>query len=373
MSTGARKEARILPPLTPDQLKFVEDHYDQNVVELARSVYANPALTLRNRPEITMIRQALATLGKHVNEPPPEKDRELLQALTDEQKEYVKNNYKDSTGPLEIARTIFNRPDLRAFDKQCQMVSLYCKQLDPDYNKNEDLVDDLEYSPPKSVIEVMSRVNRYALNVRGDGKSLFSSTTLTPTQRQQLEALRAYMNMPLFCVEANKFIKRIDREVFESTFIQTCWDKHDLAAEHVIQFITLSSLLVKGNQLDRIAQKLDDRQNDTLSDPDAHIKMAEVETLNAYREKINAGSKQISALIKSLTVERAKITDEKRAGNASMHNLVESWKKRDDRRKILQLAERKQKAALKEEVVRLSTMDALKAEIFGINKEDIVR
>ncbi len=373
MSTGARKEARVLPPLTPEQLSYVQEHYDQNVVELARNVYANPGLTLRNKPEITMIRQALAGMGKHVNEPPAEKEKELLQALTDEQKEYVKNNYKDSTGPLEIARTIFNQPDLRAFDKRCQMVSLYCKQLDPNYNKNDDLADDIEYKPPTSVMQVMARVNKYALNVRGDGKSLFDSTTLTPTQRQQLEALLAYMRLPLFKVEADKFIKRIDREVFESTFVATCWDKTDLSAEHVIQFIQLSSLIVKGNQLDRIAQKLDDRQNDTLSDPDAHIKMSEVETLNAYREKINAGSKQIAALIKSLTGERNKITDEKRSGNASMHNLVSTWKKQEDRRKIIQLAERKQKADLKKEVERLSSMDALKVEIFGLSKEDIVR
>jgi hypothetical protein len=101
--------------------------------------------------------------------------------------------------------------------------------------------------------------------------------------------------------------------------------------------------------------------------------MTEVETLNAYREKINAGAKQIAALIKTLEVERSKISQEKQAGNASMHNLVQAWKQADDRKKIIELAERKQKAALRSEIGRLESMDSIKCEIFGLDRENILQ
>ncbi len=361
------------PKLSDEQVKFVEENYFLNIVELTRGAFKDETLTQRDQPKIRAVKQALAHLGKHVNPVPTKKDQELLDELTDDQKLYIRNNYKNCSGPLEIARTLFANPKLEGFSKQCQMVATYCRQLDPKFNRDDELVDDRDYKPPINTIHLMGKVNKYALNPNADRKVLFDPATMTASQTHQLDALLSYMKLPLFKVEADKFVKRIDRDVFESTFIAMCWDKTDLSAEHVIQFIHLSSLIVKGNQLDRIAQKLDDRQNETLSDPDATIKMTEVETLNAYREKINAGSKQIAALIKSLTGERNKITDEKRAGNSSMHNLVESWKKREDRMKIIQLAERQQKAALKQEIERLSSMDAVKLEIFGISKSDIVK
>lgn len=349
----------------------MEKFYYLNIRELIQKVFNNPSLTLRSEPEVKAVKLALADMGKQINPVPTKKEQELLDALTEDKKEYIRNNYQSSS-PLEMTRLLFENPKLEGFSKQCQSVMTYCRQLDPKYIKEDDVADDAPYEPPKNIVHMMGKVNRYAINTRGDGRALFDPATLSNAQRHQLEALMAYMQLPLFRVEANKFVKKIDREVFESTFIANCWDKADLTAAQVIQFIQLASLLVKGNQLDRIAQKLDDRQNDNLSDPDSPIKMAEVETLNAYREKINAGAKQIAALIKTLEGERARMIGEKQAGNASMHNLVMSWKLEDDRRKIIQLAERKQKAALKAEVQRLESMDSLKCEIFGLSKSDIV-
>lgn len=365
------KEARPEIFLTADQKKTVQDFYYLNIRDLVRKVFNNPDLNLRCDPEVKAVKEALAELGKKPNPVPSRKEQELLDGLSDEQKEYIRNNFQNSS-PLEMTRILFDNTKLQGFSKQCQMVMTYCQTLDPKYIKDDDLAEDEAYEPPKNIIGLMGKVNKYAMNTRGDGKALFDPATLTNSQRHQLEALLAYMSLPLFRVEANKFVKRIDREVFESTFIANCWDKPDLTAAQVIQFIQLASLLVKGNQLDRIAQKLDDRQNDNLSDPDSPIKMTEVETLNAYREKINAGAKQIAALIKTLEGERAKLMEEKQAGNASMHNLVMAWKSEEDRKKIIQLAERKQKAALKAEVERLASMDSLRAEIFGLNRDDII-
>lgn len=363
----------VKPPivLTPEQRKLVEDNFDKNIRELVQLVFNDPKLNLRNEAEVKAVKQVLAEVGKHVNAPPTAKEEELLVTLTDAHKEYVRNNIRDANSALEMARVIFDNDRLLPSSKQCQAVQLYCKQIDPNYKKDDEIAADLEYQPPKSPIHLIGRVNRYAVNKAGSGKALFDASNLTSAQTQQLECLWSYMRMPLFKVEADKFTRRIDRDVFESTFISNCWDKTDLSAEHVIQFIQLSSMIVKYNQIDRMMQKVDQRVSMALED-ESPLKMADVETLNGLREKATASMKQIGALIKALTGERSKIADEKRASNASMHQLVEAWKKRDDRRKIILLAERKQKAALKQEVERLSSMDSLKAEIFGLSKENIV-
>lgn len=365
------KPVKLPIVLTPEQKALVEKNFDKNIRELVQLTFSDPKLNLRNEAEVKAVKQCLAELGRHVNAPPTEKEAELLVTLTEEHKEYIRNNIRDANSALEIARTIFDNDRLLPSSKQCQAVQLYCKQIDPNYRKDEEIAADLEYSPPKSAIHLIGRINRYAVNKSGSGKTLFDASNLNSAQSQQLESLFAYMRMPLFKVEADKFVRRIDRDVFESTFIAHCWDKTDLASEHVVQFIQLSSMIVKYNQIDRMMQKVDQRVSMVLEDETA-LKMNDVDALNALQEKGTAAMKQINALIKSLTTERSKMTDEKRAGNASMHNLVEAWKRREDRRKIIQLAERKQKAALKEEIVRLSTMDSLKCEIFGISKEDIV-
>ncbi len=360
-----------VPVLTPDQIQLVEQNYTLNIRELVRLVFNDNALTLRSDPEVKAVKQALASVGKHVNPVPSPKEAEQLAELTEENKEYIRNNLKDSSGPLEIARTIYDNPNLLPSSKQCQAIYLYCRQIDPNYKRDEEMTEETDYQPPRTLNILIGKVNKYASNKNAGGKALFDPGKLTPSQTQQLEALHSYMKMPLFKVEADKFVKKIDRDVFESTFISNCWDKSDLPSEHVIQFIQLSSMIVKYNQIDRMMQKVDLRVSAMLDD-NTRLSMTDVDALSGLQEKGTAAMKQINALIKSLTGERARITDEKRLGNASMHNLVQAWKNEEDRRKIIQLAERRQKAALKQEVERLSSMDALKIELFGLSKSDIV-
>lgn len=354
------------PPLSDAQKAYIDMHWEIDLKELVRAVFSNPGLTLRT-PEAKAVRQYLSSTGKKAIEPV---NTEL--ELSEDQKTYVKNNIESSTGPIEMARTLFTNPKLGVNSRETQAVTAFCREIDPTYRKNDELVENMEYEPPKSTTVLMGMVNLYAINPRQDGKAMLDSSKLTVKDTKGLQSLIAHMRTPLFRVEANKYIKRIDREVFESQFIANCWGKTDLSAEHVLQYIQLCGLTVKHNQLDRMAQKLDDRIEPALDDPTQRLNMAEVETLNAMREKIVATMKHITTLIKTLTGERAKIASDRAASSASMHQLVEAWKNEDDRKRILQLAERKKKD-LRVEVERLSDMDALKAEIYGLSKDDILR
>lgn len=364
------KEKKDPIVLTEEQKAVVEKNWHLDLRTLTQLVFNNPSITLRHI-ESRAVKEHLATLGKEVVEQQTEGKEALISELTEEHQVYIRANYLDST-PLEMARILFNNKVLLPSAREALMVQAYCRKIDPNYRRDDDMVDDIDYQPPKSIIALASRINKYGVASQGDGPSLFANGQFTGLQRKQLEALLSYMRLPIFRVEANTFIKKIDREVFESTFIGTCWDKPDLPHEHVLQFIQLASLTVKYKQTDRVVQKLDERLSATLEDPLGRLNMAEVETLNAVREKTTAISKQISALIKTLTGERAKQLNEKIAGAGSMHPLVQAWKQKETRDKIIAMVKRTKQDPLKQEIERLSTMDALKAEIWGINPETIV-
>jgi len=290
--------------------------------------------------------------------------------LTEDQKEYIRNNMGGSS-PLEMAKVLFGNDNIMVGSPQCRMIVSYCREIDPSFRRGEEWVDG-PYEPPSDMKQLVPKVNRYAVNPKKDGKPIYDYANLSNNDRKQLQGLLSYMKMVLYRIEGNKYIRRDDRELFESTFIAVCWDKPDLLSEEVIQYISFAAETVRRTQIERTIAQLDERMQSVLETPGAKIQFNEVEFLNAVREKANASMKQSASLLKTLVGDRAKRLNDKIQASASLHNLVERWKHEEDRKKIIQMNERKQKAALKQEIERLSDMDSLKAEIFGLSKDDIL-
>jgi hypothetical protein len=359
----------VVPELTDAQKAYIEKNWDQDLRALTQAVFPDKPITLRHI-ECRAVRQHIGTLGKQVAMPVTDHKAALMTVLTQEHKDYIGQNYMDANSPLELAKTIFQNPRLIEVSRECRAVNAYINQIDPTYKKDDDLAEDIEYKPPSSMLQLMHRVNKYA---QMDGKTL-SAERLSEQNKRQLEALLGYMKAPLFKSEADKYIKKTDREVFESTFIANCWDKPDLSNEHVIQFIFLSGLIVKQNVCDRQLQKVEHLIAEKLDGDltNGRLSKNEVDMVNQLREKTMDILKQVGTLIKTLTGQRADMIKEKVLGSASMHPLVEAWKRQEDRRRIIKLAN-KPREDLKKEVERLSSMDSLRAELFGLDKDDIIR
>ena len=86
-----------------------------------------------------------------------------------------------------------------------------------------------------------------------------------------------------------------------------------------------------------------------------------INELKSYQDKI----------IKALQGERNKRVENKIAENASVVALIAAWKKEEHRKKMINYAQMKEKA-IREELTRLNSMDAIKAELFGIHSSEIV-
>ena len=364
------KVAKPLPILTEEQNALVETYWHEDPHSLLARVWPQKeGLTLRHM-EWKAIRARLATLGKKPMAVLDQKSATLVAGLSEEHKEYIRVNYKDASGPLELAKTLFRNDVLLPNAHEVTMVTAYIRTLDAKYRREDEPVDEEEYQSPKTIKDLVNRMNRYGVNTNVDGKTLFEDGRFTSQETKQLESLLGYMRRPVFKVEADKFQKKLDREVFESVFIANCWEKSDLSPEHILQYIQLASCTVQRNQADRMVRKLDERFNASLEDPSKRLSKPEVDALNATRDKATEAVKQINALIKTLTGERAKIISERVAGSASMHPLVQAWKTKEGREKQLVLA-KKYNQELKAEVGRLAGMDALRAEIWGLDPDTI--
>ncbi len=293
--------------------------------------------------------------------------------LTQDNKDYIQNNYEKSSGPLEMARILFNNDKLTVLHKETRAVIEYCKLIDPNYKKSDDPVDEIEYKVPTSLYTLILKVNRYVPNARAEGKPTYDKDQLTAQDDKNLKSLLSYLNIPRFKIEADKYIKKIDRELFESTFIAFCYDKSDLQAEEVHQYISLSSEIVLTYQVDKTVQKLDQRFQDKLNNDGEKFFQAEVDAMKSVMDKLDKSKERQKKLISELVVSRSNRINSRIQSSSSLHSLVEMWKKEVDRQKIIMMNEKRQKTQLKEEVVRLSSMDSLKAEIFGLDRDDIVK
>lgn len=376
------KEAK--PPIvfTPEQLAFIEQNWKMDPLELTRAMFKDVTMTRRNH-EYNCVRRQIANVNRKdtmgfVTPSPGARGGALpLEVvtgmdLTEDHKEYIRNNYVNASGPWELAKVIFGDPMLPFASKQTRLVSSYLKQIDPNYKKNDELADDEDYEAPRDVRTLIQRMTAYGMNLKDGDKLLFDPNKLSPNDQKQLSTLLNYMGLPLFKIEATKYVRKIDRILFESTFIWLCWNKTDLTSEEVHQYIAFSGETVKKNQVERTVQLLDERLNGMLTgSSDGKLNITEIELLNSVREKANASMKQQAALLKSLVGDRSKRMAEKIQSSASMHQLVEAMRRKETRDKILRLAE-KYKTSAKTEVDRLSTMDALKCELFGLSPDSIV-
>lgn len=367
------KSALPIPVLNDDQKRLIEKNWDMPLKELTQLVFNNPRLNGHN-VEAKAVKMHLATLGKTANTTLTER---IPLELTQDQKDYIVNNAAGANGPMELVRALWPQPDgmpaLSFNSREARAVFIYTKEINPDYKREDEPVEEVEYTAPVSIVHLISKVNRYAISPRSGDKALMNSSDgLTPHQRRQLEALLSYLKTPVFKVTADKYDRKIDRELLESTFISFCWDKDELTAPEMHQYILYADLAVKSAQIDRQLQVVDRRFNEALQDSESVIRQAEVELLNSIREKSGATLKAIAAISKSLEGERKDRDAARKQGSATMHNLVAAMREAESRHVMAKLAN-KTKAALHEEVERLSTMDSIRAELFGLSKAEILK
>jgi hypothetical protein len=173
----------------------------------------------------------------------------------------------------------------------------------------------------------------------------------------------------------NAILKKEERQLCESSFMKWTIDKPDLHPEDLDLYINLVLSMLDTR---RMRQELgvmieikDDELETSRASGKANVSGNIIDALNELRKEISQREVKQEQTINRLTGERKERLKNGAGTNYNITNIIEIFREKDKRDKILKLAEERKKK-LGEEVDKLSSMDAIKFEAFGFNKSEII-
>jgi hypothetical protein len=287
-------------------------------------------------------------------------------ALTQTQKEFIDKHIM--MRPLEIARLLFNDDKLAAFSPMFKSVRAYYDSVDsPDKSvevqkETNDIVDTTYYSP-KSFPSILRKVN--------DSTSAnYREERMTPSQKENLNRLISYMGTNRFVHEMN-ILKRVsERKNFEATFIRMCYDKPDLTEEEVEMYVNYCSGCVSVDRMKAEESSLIDYKDEIMA-TDKTPPMTIIEAINNTRTQIDSKQKWLSKTLQELNGKRSDRLGKLASNGESVLKLIEAFRESKSREKMVQYLEFRRENRHKE-VERITNMDELRAQIFGLSSEEVI-
>jgi len=355
---------------------YIKLNPDATLTQITSYAYNDEGIDSRTK-EGRLVKQFLSDNKiEYKNKSVTQRERVVL---TEEQKEFIKNNYK-SQNYVDLAKTLFQNERLTHVTLECREVNNYIQELQKnDPAAPKDQLDNTvyiptergedsastTYFPPRRTDQTVFRINKY-LNIG------WSADGLKASQQKMVDMLQRYLNTFSFCYQINTYKTNNDRQLFEDSFIRYTYDKPDLSQEELDQFIVLCTEVVTAATILQQVEDLRDMLRNSTSDGEGrNIKMQLNEAISNLQTEYNQCRARQQKLYKSLVDDRSKRIAQRQEENASILNLVQAWKDEERRKGILALAEA-QKKNLHEEAKRLSSMDELKAVIRGINTDEMV-
>ena len=294
-------------------------------------------------------------------------DKKERVELTDDQKEFINNNFTLMTY-VEVARVLFKNNNITNLSIEAITVKEYIDSIQTNekpFETSQELPPSAsEFRPPKSFDKMLSRVQKYV-------KGLDDKSKITPSQKNGVEALVNYVNSYRFIHQINCIQSNMERDLFESTFVRYTYDKPDLTQEEVDQYIILSSEVVIASDIQRRKEDLNILLRESMQEADGRASMSLVEIIGKVETEYNQSVKRQQGLLSDLKEKRSDRLKKKQDDSASILNLVEMWKSEESRQKMLKLAQLR-KQSTKEDIEKLSTMDEIKCRILGISEEEIL-
>ena len=290
-------------------------------------------------------------------------DKKGLLDLTEEQKEYIRNN--PNMKAIEIAKTLYSKDFNSNSSTEVRTVYAYQSELEGTAGFHKTIEDDEpvgKYFPPNTLDKCCARINKYIRDAEYDYKNL------TSQQKKQCEGLISNLHSYRLNYQINSYSKMEDRNLFESTFISYCYDKTDLTREDCDKTIILATeSVIAANKL-RTIEMLQNEQDRSI-ETDNKVAMNIVEAINTATTEYNASIKRQQSLYNDLNEKRSEKLKGKMKEAASVLNLVEIWKQEDKRMKMLKMANAR-RDKLKQEIDRLESMDDLIVQIHGLSEEE---
>jgi hypothetical protein len=372
--------------LTEEQKTFTRANWDKlELKELTRQAFGNPTLN-GHHTEAKSIKAYIATLNPDGTEPPKViKTTQYVNkgkiVLTQQQVDSIVSLLNSPNPPKlnELVRMIFPevmvvKPGSREYKAIFEFVKEYNESA---LDMWDEPVESAEYKPCKSIMEMVGRVNGYVSNPMDPGKNAYKGDALKPLEYKCLYALMGYVKSVSFRYQAQQYVKKMERTLFESHFITLTHDKPDLTSADQNLYIQASAAKVKIAQTERRLQKIVQQMEEQMESTDekgrAVLSQNMVELVNGTQEKLDKCVKEYATLIKTLESTRSEREDLKTRRSESVLPLLEAWQKDEDARKGLISQGQAEHLADEKEFDRLSNFDSVVALIAGQSRQEAIR
>lgn len=347
--------------LSEEQKKFIDKNAKDlpDLIDLTRATFMDESLDGRTK-EGRAVREYLISKGKNFETTKASPAKSV--ALSEEQKEFIKNYASDGMNAFQIAKIIFKEEKITPLSKETIVIAEYIKEELPSQLSPSDSARGEEYSAPASILSMLKKINSVtAVNLIED--------KLTRAEQVSVESLMKLLASPRFLYQINSYTDAHDRALFEAEFIRACWGKPDLTSDETNLYINVCMDYINLKQIEKQKLKLNEMFDDAEEGNDFTIRLTEI--LKTKSEEYNQCVSRIDRVITKLQGDRAKRLNSKQQETASVLALVKLFQEENEREIMVKMANM-QKELIKEEADKIESMPAWKARILGISREDVI-
>lgn len=345
--------------------------------------------------------------------------------LTDHQKEFILNIFKDDPNIINITREVFGDDSLDGRSKEGRAVSKFLakngmkarttkkekgeeivltdeqieqihqlkdegwnalqisnmifdkdvKRLTREWRAVQELISEEKeeqeekgqdssgnYVPPQALSRVMKKIN----DSTGAG---LEESKMTRGHHVCCEKLRTNLSNSRFVAIVNNYLNPRDKELFEQEFIRLTWDKPDLTADEINLYMNVAKEIINLELITGHLQKLNDMFESAEDQDEMTVRLAEI--IKAKSSEYHQCESRIENLTKKLQGDRGARLANKQKETASFLSIVQLFQEEEERRNMVRIAEM-QKEVIREEAKRLEGMSAWKARVLGIGIENVL-
>ena len=184
--------------------------------------------------------------------------------LSQQQKEFVVQYAQDGMTAFQIASLLFPDVNMTPLSKEMIVVNDYLKEYAPTFVKSEESSLGETYSSPTTPLSAVRKINKYT-------SEDLKVERLTMKQKNCVDALISFLQSPRFNTVINNYNAQVDRELFEAEFIRATWDKPDLTADEInlyinvcVDYINLKNISAHVEKLNRMINESEEQQDKSI-------------------------------------------------------------------------------------------------------------
>jgi len=192
--------------------------------------------------------------------------------LQENEKDFVHRHYCAEMTKREIAQLLWTEEtNNRGFYESARFIALsdFINREFPNVINLRDEIAGDRYAPPKIMTTVIKKVNKVVFKE-------FDIEKISVADRKCLERLLTYLCAPRFVQVINAYPTKQNRELLESEYIRSTWDKPDLTADELNLYINVCMDYINLKEIEQQKQKLNLMFDDTEGQHDLTMRLTEM-------------------------------------------------------------------------------------------------